>query len=236
MAATSADVTKDQLVPEPGALIGFIALGIAAVVVLPRIATDLPHLGRPEQAQRALTALGVLASTAAYLFAAARSRAALGVRWLPPTLAYALGLVIVKMILSPEAFRATNGASLTSFLTTGLAFVPLYLGALLVMYRAVERGSAATRGGRTAVALALAVVAVGARLLAALVLGNASEYLGDLLGRGLVFPVVVAVASFAVLESFVRAGRAAGDSLKVAIAVVLVHHVVWVVYMIRLFR
>lgn len=225
-----------RLVLEPAALAGLLFAGIGAVVALPELAPHLPRAGRPEQATYAATSLGVIALSGAYLFAVARRTRAANPHWLLWTGLYNAALVVVKFILSPAAFEGST-TSLTSFVVSGLIVMPLYIvGLVLVYHIAVRRTGARTWPSRISLAVGLAGAAVVTRLLAAAALESASQYLRDLAGgRGLILPAVVAAASLAVAEAFRRAGSASRDAVSTGIALVLVDHVLWVVYMNRLF-
>jgi hypothetical protein len=220
----------------PWGFLGFLLLGVVAVLALPQIGDDLPHFGRDDQAQYAATCLGVLVVTGAYLYLVALSRPVTDRGWLVPTLVYVAGLVTVKFILSPTAFQKSSGGSLGGFVTAGIVVMPLYIAALGLMYLlALRKRGEWTFSSRLGIAVAFAAAAVITRLLVASFLGTASEYLDDLIGAGLVLPMVVAVASLAVMESFDRAGTFLKDLLYVGIALVVAHHLLWIVYMDRLF-
>ncbi|MDQ3981810.1 MAG: hypothetical protein M3271_03910 [Actinomycetota bacterium] len=222
--------------PAAWAFLGLLLLGVAAVIALPQIGDDLPHFGRDDQARYAITCLGVLALTGGYLYLVAWTRGVVDRAWMLPTFVYVAGLAIVKFILSPTAFQKSSDASLAGFMTAGMVVMPLYIVALGLMYSlALRKRGEWTLSSRLGFALGWAAIAVTTRLLVSLVLGTASDYLDDLVGPGLVLPTVVAVASLAVMESFDRAGTFARDLLFVGIAVVIAHHVLWVVYMNRLF-
>jgi hypothetical protein len=88
---------------------------------------------------------------------------------------------------------------------------------------------------KASMAAALAVLAVGTRLVVAFVLGSGSEYVDDLTGVGLVLPLVVVLASLAVMESFDRGRSSLTEAFRVSLALVVVQHLLWIVYMYRLF-
>ena len=236
MATAAVEPRGGGLVPAPAAFFGFLALGVLAVLVLPGIADDLPHPGRIEQAQYAITCLGVLVSTSIYVGIVARTQPGLDLAWMSWTLFYGAGLVIVKFILSPTAFQKSSGTSLEAFVTSGMLVMPLYIAAFVLMYRlADQRGGDWPLSSRLGVASGLAIAAVITRLVVSLILGTASEYLDSLLGTGLVLPIVVATASFAVMNSFDRSGPSLKSALRVGIGLIVGQHVLWVVYMYRLF-
>lgn len=225
-----------KLVPAPGALLGLLAVGLVAVLGLPGVADDLPHPGREEQAQYALTCLGLLVITCAYVYLVARAETRLDRTWILWTLTFAIGLLIVKFILSPTAYQKSTDTSLGEFVTSGLVVAPLYLAALGLMYWIAGRSKGSwSSASMLKVSAGLAIVAVSTRLAVALVLGTASEYLDSLLGTGLILPVIVAGASFAVMKSFDRAGPSLSSAFAVGIALVICQHVLWTVYMYRLF-
>lgn len=215
---------------------GFAVLGALAVLVLPEIADDLPHPGRDDQARYAMTCLGVVIATAAFVYAfAAALGGGLERAWVP-TVTYGSGLAIVKFILSPTAFSKSSGVSLGEFVASGLAVLPVYLAAIAFLYSAASRALGEWPvASKLRLAVLLAVIAVATRYGVSLVLGTGSDYLRSLVGTGLVLPVVVAGASFAVMESFDRARLSLKLALAEAVLLVLVHHVLWIVYMYRLF-
>ena len=233
---TSTAVERRGLVPAPGALLGFLVLGALAVFALPEVADNLPHPGRVEQARYATTCFGVLVLTGLYVYAVASSRPQLDRTWVAWTLLYAMGVVIVKFILSPNAFQKSTETTLNEFVTTGMLVMPLYLAAFGLMYHlARRRREGWSLSSKLAVAMSLAVAAVATRFLVSLILGSADEYLDGLIGAGLILPVVVAVASFAVMESFDRAGPSLKSALGLGIALVIAHHLLWMVFMFRVF-
>lgn len=236
VAAGVADVRGDDTTAAWAALAGFVVLGAVAVLFVPEIADDVPHPGRDDQARYALTCLGVIAATAAFVygFAAAR-RGGLERAWLP-TFAYGSGLAIVKFILSPTAFGESPDVTLDSFVGSGLAVVPIYVGAIAFLYSLASRRSGEwPLASKARVAVSLGALAVAARYVASLALGTASDYVRDLVGPGLVLPIVVALASLAVMQAFDRSRPSLRAALGEALAIVVVHHVLWVVYMYRLF-
>ena len=224
------------VVPAPALLVAFFLLGSLAVIQLPSLARHLPHPGRIAQAQYAATAVGIFLLTVAYLYLASRVEPAFDLPWTLWSALYATGLVIVKFILSPTAFDKTGGASLDSFVTTGLLVMPLYLGACGVMYVVARRADGDwTLSSKVWVALGLAVLAVVTRLVAAVILGTASQYLDGFIGTGLILPILVAGASFALMQSFDRARPSLKPALGVAVTLVVAQHVLWALYMYRLF-
>lgn len=217
-------------------LTAFVALGAVAVLALPEIVDDVPHPGRDDQAGYALTGLGMAIATATFVYAlAATGREALERVWLP-TIAYGTGLAIVKFVLSPIAFSKSSGVSIGEFVTSGLVVVPLYLAVVAFLYSiAAKKRGEWPLASKLRVAVLLGVLAVATRYTASLVLGTASEYLRSLSGTGLVLPVVAALAALAVMAAFDRSRPSVRDALFQAVAILIVHHALWVVYMYRLF-
>ena len=236
MAAGAAEVGRRGSASALGALAGSIVLGVVAVLLLPEIAGDIPHPGTDEQARYALTGLGVAAVTVTFVYAlGAVRRGGLERAW-QFTAAYGCGLAAVKFVLSPTAFRESTDVTLGSFVVSGVAVVPVYLGAIAFLYVLASRRSGEWPvASKLRVAVLLGVLAVATRYVAALALGTGSEYARDLAGSGLVLPVVVALASMAVMEAFDRSRPSLRMALAEAVAIVVVHHALWVVYMYRLF-
>ena len=236
MASSAVEPRKGNLVPASWALLGFLILGALAVWALPEIAEDLPHPGRPEQARYAAACLGVLILTGAYISVVATTHRDLDRAWMIPTVVYAAGLAIVKFILSPTAFELSTGTSLDGFVTAGLAVMPLYIAATLLIYSLADRRKGRrSLSSRVGLSVGFAVAAVVTRLLVALILGTADQYLDDFFWRGLVLPLVVAIASFAVSLSFDLSGSALRQVLRMGVAVIVIHHLLWVLYMYILF-
>ena len=216
------------------ALVLFAVLGALAIVFLPDAAADVPHPGRDDQARYALTALGVTVATAAFAYAGTR-RTDRASAWLPVT-AYGTSLAIVKFVLSPTAFSKSPGVSLGELVTSGLVVAPVYVAVLAFLYTvAVRKRDEWPTASKLRVAVLLGVLAVATRYAVSLALGTASEYLRSLAGTGLVLPVVAALAALAVMEAFDRSRPALRAALFEALAIVIVHHLLWVVYMYRLF-
>lgn len=236
MAAGAAEVGRRSGAVALGALAGSIALGAVAVLLLPEVAGDVPHPGSDEQARYALTGFGVAAVTAVFVYAlAAVRRGGLEHAW-QPAAAYGCGLAAVKFVLSPTAFRESAGVTLDSFVVSGVAVVPVYLGAIAFLYALASRRSGEWPvASKLRIAVLLGALAVATRFVAALALGTASEYVRDLAGSGLILPAVVALASVAVMEAFDRSHPSLRVALAEAVAIVVVHHALWVVYMYRLF-
>jgi hypothetical protein len=235
--ADRANASMDRVfIPAPAALLAFLSLGFLAVVTLPNIADDLPHPGRVEQAQYAITCLGLIVLTGAYVYTVTRAQPKLDRAWMLWTLLYGAGLLIVKFILSPTAFQKSADTSLGEFVTSGLVVVPLYVAAFGYLYLLARRRSENwSLRARLGVAATLAIVAVATRIVIALIVGTAPEYMEDLIGPGLVLPAVVAAASLALMQSFVLAGRHLKSALGVGLTLVIGHHLLWTVYMYQLF-
>jgi hypothetical protein len=236
MGSTADAGDKRELVAAPVALAGVVALGVLAVIFLPDVVDDLPLPGKVVQARYAAACSAVITLTALYVVAVAITRPGLDRKWIAWTTGYGSALAFVKFMLSPIAFSKSSETSLGGFVTAGLLVLPLYLAALGAMYAlAARRRDGWAWGSKIGFALLLAVVAVAARLLVSLVLGTSSDYLDDLIGVGLILPIVVAAASIAVMESFSRARPRPAEAFRVSIVLVLVQHVLWTVYMYRLF-
>lgn len=218
----------------PAELALFVVAGALAVLFLPDGAADLPHPGRDDQARYALTAFGVAVSTGVFLYRSAIARSAERA-WLP-AVAYGSALAVVKFVLSPTAFSESDGVSLGEFVVSGLAVMPVYLGVLAILRAVVARRSEGwPLRSKLSVAVLLGVVAVATRYVVSLVLGTASEYLRSLSGSGLVLPFATALGALAVMEAFDRSRPGTRAAFREAVAVVLVQHALWVVYMYRLF-
>jgi hypothetical protein len=236
MASSAAEPRMGNFVPAPGALFGFLILGGLAVWALPEIAEDLPHPGRLEQARYASACLGVLILTGAYITVVSTTERDLDRAWMIPTVVYAAGLAIVKFILSPTAFELSTGTGLGGFVTAGLVVMPLYIAAMVLIYSlAGRRRGRWSLSSRVGLSVGFAVGAVVTRLLVALILGTADQYLDDFIWQGLVLPLIVAIASFAVSLSFDLSGSAMRRALHAGLAVIVTHHLLWVLYMYLLF-
>lgn len=234
--ARAAEAHGGSAAAASAALAGFAALGAFAVLALPEIADDVPHPGRGDQASYALTALGVAIATSAFVYVSAAVRGGGLERAWAPAVAYGSGLAIVKFILSPTAFSKSSGVSLGEFVASGVAVVPVYLGVIAFLYSAASgRPEPWPPASKLRTAVLLGALAVASRYAVSLVLGTASEYVRSLAGTGLVLPVVVALASLAVMEAFDRARPSTRTAAGEAVAIVLVQHALWVVYMYRLF-
>ena len=237
MMASLADDGVDRVKVLPGlsAFVAFLALGVAAVMLLPGIGDNLPHPGRTAQARYAAAGAGVLMATAVYVCLVA-IRLKLDNYWIATTMVFGAGLVMVKFVLSPNAFERASGVGLVEFIVSGLIVVPFYWAGPAVIHTFAKRhGDGWSIGSRLGIAVGLAAVAVAVRFTVAAVLGTASDYASDFVGEGLIMPAVVIVASLAMMGSFHRAGSHKRAILNVILALVTAHHLLWVIYMYGLF-
>ncbi len=211
----------------------FLVLGLLAVLALPSVPGLLALPGRLEDAQFAITCLGVIALGAAYLYLVAAKYLTLDLKWVGWNLIFVTGLAIVKFILSPIAYEK-SGSSLSTSLIVGIALMPIYLGALrLILVFARRQHAGSSLSSSAGVAGGLAVLAVVVRLLVTRILGNADD--PDIFGVGLILPLMVGVASFSLMQGFDRAKASLRSAGGVAISLVVVLHVFWVAYMLVLF-
>jgi len=226
--------------PAPAALAAVALAGLAAVLLLPEVASALPRGGDPEPnaTQLAVTSAVLVALTAAYLCAAAAS-AGLGTVWLAWAFAYNAVIIVVKFILSPASFRRNSQAGLAEYLGVGVTVMLLYIAAVIAIFLMARRQRASGVWPWTAKAglvVALLVFAMGSRYVAAVVLGEAAgDYLDHVFsGAGVWLPALIVAASVAAVAAFDLATdlRAA---LGTGIALIVLHHVLWVPFMLRLF-
>ncbi len=226
------------------------ALGLGAVLLLPEVAPVLPWGDRPEpnEVQLAVTSLGVLVVTALYLTAAQRT-IGLSRSWLALAFGYNALIVVVKFILSPASFHNSPEVTLSEHLWVGVTVMVLYAVALTAVYVVARRNQRPRRWGwpsKLGLVLALLVLALVSRYLAAVALGRAaSEYLRDVfVSAGPWLPLLIVAASFLAVEAFDRAAHPGGghlpaESLRCAFGVglglVVAYHGLWVVFMLRLF-
>lgn len=236
MAARALEARRGNGTAVSVALTAFVALGAVAVLFLPDVVDDVPHPGRDDQAGYALAGLGVAIATAAFVYAFAAAGTEALERATLPAIAYGTGLAIVKFVLSPVAFSKSPGVSLGEFVTSGLVVVPVYLAVIAFLYSlAARKAGEWPFASKLRVALLLGALAVATRYAVSLVLGTASEYLRSLPGTGLVLPVVATLAALAVMQAFDRSRPSVRAALFQAVAIVIVHHALWVVYLYRLF-
>jgi len=247
---SSGETRATSVVPAPWALAGLAAVGAVAVVGLPSLAGVLPRGADPEPnaAQFAVTALGMVLLTAGYL-AVVVWTTGLSKAWAALALAYNFGIVVAKFILSPRSFRNTTGTTLSQFLVVGLVIMVFYGAALWAISAVALRHRHPRAWPWTSKALVVAGVlafAMASRYLAVLAIGTrTAEYLRRVFGgSGLFLPVVVVVAAILAVESFDQApapreagedGAAVRASLRIGLALVLVYHGLWALYMNRLF-
>ena len=118
-----------------------------AVIQLPELASLLPYGDRPEpnEAQLAITALGLIALTAAYLYVA-WNVARLSPAWAGLMFAYNAAIVVAKFILSPAALHNAPGTTLAQHVWVGMAVLLLYVAGLVTVYAVALRNRAPRRG------------------------------------------------------------------------------------------
>ncbi len=201
------------LVPAPWALFAIALLGLVAVIQLPEMASLLPYGDRPEpnEAQLAVTALGLIALTAAYLYVA-WNVARLSPAWAGLTFAYNAAIVVAKFILSPAALHNAPGTTLAQHLWVGMAVLLLYAGGLAVVYAVALRNRSPgtwSWSSKAIVVVGLLAFALVSRYVVALALGRAaSDYLRDVfLGAGLWLPAMIGAAALAAGAAFDRAAH-----------------------------
>lgn len=225
-------------------------LGLVAVLVLPEAASLLPLGDRPEpnETQLALTSLGVLLLTGAYLYATSNVTG-LSAGWAGLAFGYNAAIVVVKFIFSPASYYNSPGTALSEHLGVGVAVLALYAAALTVIYAVARRNQHPRRWAwpsKVGLVLAVVVFAMVSRSVAAVALGRtASDYLEHIFaGAGLWLPVLIIAASWLAIEAFDRAAHgseawAPDASLRTAfgtgLALLVVYHGLWVVFMLRLF-
>ena len=132
----SGQAAAPALVPAPWALVAVALLGLVAVIQLPEMASLLPYGDRPEpnEAQLAITALGLIALTAAYLYVA-WNVARLSPAWAGLIFAYNAAIVVAKFILSPAALHNAPGTTLAQHVWVGMAVLLLYVAGLVSRLR-----------------------------------------------------------------------------------------------------
>lgn len=223
---------------------------MAAVLLLPEMASVLPWGDRPEpnEAQLAVASLGVLLLTAGYLYFATRVTG-LGALWGLLAFGYNAAIVVVKFILSPASYHHSPQTTLSQHLWLGITVMLLYAGALGAIFAMARRYQGARRWpwpAKLSLIAALVVFAVACRYVVALVLGRAaSDYLRHVFaGSGIWLPALIAGASFLAVMTFDRAAHATASrgpeaslrtSFAVGLALIGVYHGLWVVFMMRLF-
>ncbi len=238
------------LLPAPWALAAVAFLGLVAVVQLPELASLLPYGDRPEpnEAQLAITALGLIALTAAYLYVA-WNVARLSPAWSALTFAYLAAIVVAKFILSPAALHNAPGTTLAQHVWVGMAVLVLYVAGLGTVYAVAGRNRAPRTWSWTSKAIlvvGLVAFALVSRYVVALALGRAvADYQRDVfLGAGLWLPAMIGAAALAAVAAFDTAGHppagldpaaALRTTLVVGLTLLAVYQGLWVVYMLQLF-
>lgn len=239
-----------NLVPAPWALVAIAVLGLAAVTELPELASRLPFGDRPEpnEAQLAITALGLIGLTAAYLYVA-WNVVRLSPAWAGFTFAYNAAIVVAKFILSPAALHNAPGTTLAQHVWVGMAVLVLYaagLGAVFAVARRHRGPAPWSWSSKAVVVVGLLAFALVSRYVVALALGRAAaDYLRDVfLGAGLWLPAMIGVAGLAAVEAFDRAAHPPAGvdpaaslrtTLALGLALLAVYQGLWVVSMLRLF-
>jgi hypothetical protein len=210
-------------------LAALVVCGLGAVWALPSLGASLPWETDPEPnaTQLATSAFGIVVLTAGFLWIVARATA-WPTRPAALTFAYLAAIATVKFILSPASFHNTEDAELATYLWLGLVVMLIYLIALAGLYRAAGRPKVVTLAAALLFALA-------SRYLAALVLGrDVGDYLGDVFGAGgLWLLALLGGAALAAVECF-RQPRPA-LSFRTGVAVIVLYHGLWALYMLRLF-
>jgi hypothetical protein len=238
------------ILPAPAALAAVAFLGLIAVLRLPELASLLPYGDRPEpnEAQLAITSLGLIALTAAYLYVAWNA-VGLSRAWAVLVLAYNSAIVVAKFILSPAALHDAPGTTLAQHVWVGMAVLVLYVAGLGTVYAVALRSGAPRTwswSSKAVVVVGLLAFALVSRYVVALVLGRAAaDYLRDVfLGAGLLLPAMIGVAALAAVQAFDRAAHPAPGldpaaslrtTLAIGLALLAVYQGLWVVYMLRLF-
>ncbi|MGI9079683.1 MAG: hypothetical protein ACR2GF_02470 [Acidimicrobiales bacterium] len=252
MEARASDVGRDPVnrpmfLPAAAVLAVF---GAVLVGVVPEVASVLPWGNRPEPnaAQLAATTVGILMLTGAGLWWVARSMTA-SPAWLALTVAYNSGIVVVKFILSPAAYRSITETSLAQYVWVGVGVMVLYAAGLMAVYLVAMRNRAPrewSRASKLGLIVGLLAFAMASRFLASLALERAAaDYLGHVFsGAGLWLPALIVVVSLLAVEAFDVAAHpgpggdgAAGlqASLVTGLGLIAVYHALWALYMVRLF-
>ncbi len=233
-----------------GAVCVLAVAGIVAVSVVPEVASVLPWGDRPEPnaAQLAATTVGIFLLTGAGLWWVANT-SGLGSAWLALAFAYNTGIVVVKFIVSPAAYRESRHTTLAQYVWVGVAVMVLYAAGLGAVYLVARRNRAPRRwtwSSKVVVVLGLLAFALASRFLATVALEQAAaDYLGHVFsGAGLWLPAlivgvsVLAVQAFDVAAHPAAGGDAAADletTLVTGVALIAVYHALWALYMVRLF-
>jgi hypothetical protein len=226
-----------------------VAAGAAAVWVLPAVATVLPRGSdpQPNPMQFALTATGLIIISAAYLFFIS-AITAMDRSWFGLALGYNACLIMIKFILSPSSFRKAHAAPLGRYLAVGLLVMGFYIlglwaiGAVARRHLPPNKWSWASKIG---LAVGVAVAASLIRYVAAVAAGTSPPGLpGSLIGVRLLMPAVIAVACVVIIEMFDRTARprvavegstAIELTVRVGVALIVAYHLLWALYMLKLF-
>lgn len=238
------------LVPAPRVFALCALLGLGAVLLLPEMASVLPWGDRPEpnEAQLAITSLGLQVLTGAYLYAVHKITG-LSAAWGALAFGYNTVIIAVKFILSPASYYNSTETTLSEHLWVGIAVMLLYVAALAVIFAVARRNQRPRRWAwpsKLGLVLALLVFAVVSRYVAAVVLGRAaSDYLEHIfVGAGLWLPVLIVAASGLAIEAFDRAAHGPdssgtdaclGTAFGAGLALVALYHGLWALFMLRLF-
>lgn len=220
------------------AMAGLATLGLIAVLVLPAVGGSLPWETDPEPnaSQVALTALGVVLLTGAYVWAVAREGGLGGATPALLTFGYLAGIAVVKFVLSPASFHNTEDASLTRYLWLGLGVMVLYLAGLAGVYWLARRYEDEWRlPSKVATVAGVLVFAVfGSQVGGELWGRDIGNYVADVLwGAGLWLLALLGASAAAAVDAFDRPER--DVSFRAGLGVIVVYHGLWVAYMLRLF-
>ena len=225
----------------------YLGLSLLAVLVLPDVATHLPSGDDtvPDQAQLALTAAAIAASTivVTYLFAAEYRY---DWAWFGFAALFGSLLACIKFVLSPASLHNTPNATLDEYVRVGLVVAVFYFIALAVVNAFARRQLAIGSWSMLqSIVLVIAVASLGfvARYVAVEVLDvSSADYLrhvfsgaGWYLPAGLALLVITGLALFHAAVRHPQPEKAIRNSLRVATWILLVQHGVWVIYMVELF-
>jgi hypothetical protein len=245
-------VDARAFVPPGWALAAFVLLGLLAVHFVPGLASAFPRGDEPEPnpTQLALTALAVVVLTAAYLSVLNRPAAGWTVAALALVFGYNAGIVVLKFVLSPAAYHNSPDTTLGEYLWIGLGVMVIYGAGLLGVHAVARRNRAPATwswASKLTVVAGVLVFALLSRLVAAVILGRATEdYLrGVFRGGGWWLPAMVVGVTMLAVEAFDRAGHAVADgdqaavrlraALLVGLTLIVLYHGLWVAFMVRLF-
>ena len=202
------------------------------------------------EAQLAVTALGLIALTAAYLYVV-WNVARLSPAWAALMFAYNAAIVVAKFILSPAALHNAPGTTLAQHVWVGMAvlFLPRHRGWGPSTPSPCATGHRANWSwtSKAIVVVGLLAFALVSRYVVALALGRAaSDYLRDVfLGAGLWLPAMIGrAAALAAVAAFDRAAHppttldpaaSLRTTLAVGLALLAAYQGLWVVYILQLF-